>query len=478
MGKKLKTTAGTQAILDLEDANPEVLQATVAGSSTPFWLQVRMEFAAAMAESELSSIALPTRIGKAQVIRRIVRSHLPSRRDAVRFPARRELLFLVGGLTRHVSASASHNWLVDEFASEFEGRAVVAQRLPLIGPPPAFVETRTLDLAEGRVDVLTRLRPASAPALREVDRLVAEFSTLLDMGLSADRVSAISAAAQYQESRRAHLEQEYERMLDRVQPRVVVMEDASYGSRAPFIALMKRRGIQVLEPQHGWIGPSHAAYNYGEVAGSEDFRAGLPDVLLTFGEYWNQGIRYPSRTVAIGKPHMDAMSSDLPDFASRPREILVISSVADPEETSHLTLQLRDLLPEDWEVVFRPHPSERQDLETRYPRLVGEARIRFDENLDVYDSLRRCRGAIGVASTVLYEAVAMGCHIFVRDSTLASFMADPLVGEQFRGVSELGRVVSTVMGAEPRSGDSVDLLWKRQAAGNFATLLGSLLEDR
>jgi hypothetical protein len=468
---KLKTTAGTRAILALEDASPSLLWESAPGSSTPLWLQVRMQFSMAMAEAERSSIALPSQVTRTQMLSRLVRSHLPSKQDATRFPHKSDVLFLVGGMTLFVSEGATHNWLIDDFALAVPKPVAVAQSLPLSGPPPFVANTRSLDLADGRVDLTTRLRPVPEAELREVDRLVVELANALGTDIPMDRVASISRSVRYQESRRRHVEAQFERMLDRVQPRVVIMEDASYGSRAPLISLIKARGIKVIEPQHGWIGPSHAAYNYGKAGNSDQFRAGMPDLLMTFGEYWNRNIRYPAPTVAIGKPQMDAKSADLPDYESRPREIVVISSIAEPDETAKFTLALRNALPSGWRVLFRPHPAERPHFKERYPLLFNAERVRLDENRDVLDSLRQVRGVVGVASTVLYEALAMGAHVFVRDTRFSEFIADPALGDRLSGEVGIDKIVTTLTQSEPQPTLDPAAMWMPNATQNFAALL-------
>jgi hypothetical protein len=246
------------------------------------------------------------------------------------------------------------------------------------------------------------------------------------------------------------------------------MEDASYGGRAALVALMKARGILVAEPQHGWIGPTHGAYNFGAAMRVPELFATLPDELLTFGDYWSEGIRHPARSVAIGKPHLEAMSEFAVDWEERPRSVLLVSSVTDPEETNDFGLALRSALPTTWTVIFRPHPSERVDVESRYGRMLSHSGIKLDENSDVYESLSTIRGVVGVASTVLFEALAMGCHVFVRDSPYAEYYVGDVFGPTIHGAPDIARVARVLLedNAGPAAGIA-DAMWKPRATENF-----------
>src|SRR5690606_30011352 len=137
--------------------------------------------------------------------------------------------------------------------------------------------------------------------------------------------------------------------------------------------------------------------------------------VLTFGSFWSDGIRHPAEIVVVGKPHLEEQAILTPAPEERPRTVLVVSSVADVESTTEFVLALVAGLPEGWGVKFRPHPSERADYRERYQQLA-KANVAFDLEPDVYVSMAGARAVVGVASTVLFEAVAMGCDVYVRRS--------------------------------------------------------------
>jgi len=177
-----------------------------------------------------------------------------------------------------------------------------------------------------------------------------------------------------------------------------------------------RRGIHVAEPQHGLIGPAHAAYNFGSAMSGGPLRETLPDTLLTFGEFWSRGLRVPFDTVPVGKPLMTARREAAPPASERERILVVVGGGHEPEETAQATLAARAALPADWQVLFRPHPFERPTVRERYRAIVGVPGIGIDLEPDVLTTLSRARAVLGTASTVLYEAVGLGCEVIVRRS--------------------------------------------------------------
>ncbi len=472
----MTTAGGVTALLALEDMAPPALLATLPGTGELIWPHVRMAFARAAAEDEMSSVAVASTFSRSKMLRDLAGSFTPSTRGKSRLPSGTEFLFLSSGVTTRDTPQGRENWLVDEFATEIGASAAVLQSAPIESGPrrPRFPRTYSYSGDLVQIESLARfssLNQAETGALREAIR---EFASLYPYPLSERTIAQIEAAALARIPRSRVLDRRLLGAISRVRPRAVFVEDASYGSMATLIARLKAMGILVVEPQHGWIGASHSAYNFGAAMSLAPLADTLPDVLLTFGQYWGREIRHPARLTAIGKPHMNAMSVGLPAYEVRDRAVLVASSIADPEATSEFVLRLRDALPLGWRVIFRPHPSERESIVYRYPALVDADRVAIDSNVDVYDSLRQVRGVFGVASTVLYEALGMGCHVFVRDTVFASLITGSGLGERIAGDAGISRAVAALTGGAPRPTIDPADLWAPGAIENFRHFLDEL----
>lgn len=468
----LKTTRAVQAILDLEDAAPDVLFEHAPGSPVPLWPQVRMAFVQALADHELGDVSISATADAWAVRRRLAKSYLPSRWDAARYRRRRDLCYLVGGGTTYPTPAGERNWLVGDHAELFRDNSVILQWRPLPSREgtPAFRATRSLDPVDARADFRAHRRPLPDSTASDIDYLVSRYAGLIAAELPEYQLEKIQRFARRTEQLRPLMADEFARILDHIQPEMILMEDASYGNRGALIAQFKRQGLLVVEPQHGWIGPSHGAYNFGAVMRQPEMLRTLPDELLTFGDFWSDGIRHPGNVTAIGKPHLERTVKSTPAYSERPDEVLVVSSIAEPRETEDFVLAVRGAFPESWVVRFRPHPSERASVKERYAKLFSTDRVSLDENQDVYESLATARVVIGSASTVLYEAAAFGCNVFARSSPFAEYYVGSVFGELIATPHSLNRIVEQAMAStsEALLGVPLTSLWKPDALEGFA----------
>lgn len=428
------TTPEMQRILDLEDTEPAEMLEILPGSTVPFWAQIRMQIAWALSETVTGSVAVETdnwtRWGEAK---RLAKAFVSDRNDAVRRSRQHDVLFYVGGGTVASVDGRTRNWLVDDFA-EATPAALVVQRRPLPSPfgPPAFRSTLSMEAATARARLWARGHKTPPATVAAIDRLLAFFAEKLDV--QPPQIASIRRRVLRGEAHRPHELAELRRMVERVRPRLVIMDTASYTYNGETVGVFKDSGAYVAEPQHGWIGPSHAAYNYGRVFEHPALRRALPDELLTFGEYWSDGVMFPARKTAIGKPHLERLAAAAPRF--RERQLLIISSRAEPGETDRFVDELRGELGTDWHVVFRPHPAEREVVEERYPLITAHAGISIDRAPDVYATLANTHTVIGVASTVLFEAVAFGCQVIARDSAFAASVIGDAFGPRITSVAQ------------------------------------------
>ncbi|MEJ1087390.1 hypothetical protein WDU99_03560 [Microbacterium sp. Mu-80] len=436
--------------LDLEDAAPDAIFDVLPGMTVPFWTRVRMQMFWAMSAQHTGSVEVSSKSEwtRAKELERVVRGYLPSRWDAVRRARPHDVCFYVSGATLVADGEHARNWLVDDFA-EATDDGIVVQIRPLPSPlgRPVFQPTLSMEQAISRSRWRARGTSLTAGFSDRMDLLLGKFARLL--GQPVEAFSAIRTGVIRGELQRPHQHAELERMLDRVRPRIVFYDNGSYTYLAETLAVFKDAGAYVVEPQHGWIGPSHAAYNYGRAFDEPELRRALPDEILTFGPFWSDSIRHPGLVTAIGKPHLERQAALAPE--RRSQQILVVSSRAAPNETDAFVVELRAALGNEWSIAFRPHPGERKEIGSRYPRLSVDAGVTIDRESDVYESLKRAAIVIGEASTVLFEARAFGCTVIARDSAFAENVIGDAFGTRIANVDEaVSRVMDVHVDADLR----------------------------
>lgn len=211
----------------------------------------------------------------------------------------------------------------------------------------------------------------------------------------------------------------YNKLLDVVKPRIIFLEDASYGQKGHILKWAKDKGITTAELQHGLITGNHPAYNYGQgILSSSSYAHYLPDYLLTYGQYWNAQIHTLSQKVVLGDPNLteyvkNAIRGDAGE--KRKLAILVISTGINPEGLNTIVRELiRVLDPRKFEVRLRPHPLEMPLVKERYGELAQHGNV-IDLSSDLYESLSRTDFVAGEVSTVLFEAVYFGKPVFAMD---------------------------------------------------------------
>jgi len=472
----MRMNRATEALVAFEDSAPDGLFASVPGTSLPLWPLMRWPVASAMANTEYS-IRLADRVESAgSKARRMLRSLAPgasSRRGDC------DVLFVgTGNMTAQTPAGV-RNLLLEDFAETIGDRAAILQDSPLV-TVPSFPRTTSFDNAIVRAELAVRLRPDRARATR-TERIARELIGAIEFEIEPELVERAVRTTLARVQRAPRVARAFGALLDRMTPRTIVMQAAAYGDRAALIGEAHRRGIFVAEPQHGWIGAAHAAYNFGQAASDPRLLDSLPDVLLTFGEAWGEHIAVPFELVAVGKPHLEAARERVAPPGDRELRVLVASGLVHPEATSAFVLQVRDALPDDWRVTFRPHPQERTDVARRYPALLTAPRVDIDDRQDIYESFGRVRLVIGGPSTTLYEALALDCPVVLRRSNITDFYMDPAV---FTATIDEGEHPGPVLDAVIRErGTQVDPTlreqwWAPQPRERFANWAASLPASR
>lgn len=206
-------------------------------------------------------------------------------------------------------------------------------------------------------------------------------------------------------------------------PKLMLIEDASYGSRAHLVRAAKEYKVKVVEYQHGTVNQSHLAYNFGQAIRQSTYLSYLPDYFLTFGDLWGKMINLPATKISIGNPHLSENVARL-QLVPKSKTILVVGTGSDPASIIDIVLRLRKKYSMmGYQVVLRPHPLEYANIHFTYSRLL-QAGIKLDTHPDLYQSLQNSEVVIGEYSTAIYEAVAFGVKVFLIRNKLSDSFGD------------------------------------------------------
>ncbi|MBN9420845.1 MAG: hypothetical protein BGO63_08740 [Candidatus Accumulibacter sp. 66-26] len=265
----------------------------------------------------------------------------------------------------------------------------------------------------------------------------------------------------------------YRRLLERVQPRLVLLEQACYGDFAPFNQVAREMGIRVAEPQHGMVSGGHDAYCYAPVLReSEAYRACLPHDFLGYGAWWNSQINVPVHKWVIGNPHYSEQRRFISPLQGEQNDILLLGDGIEFSLYLALAQELAHLLRGRYRIVLRPHPLERAEVQLRFPEgRAGDVLI--DPNRDIYGSFATAHAVVGEVSTGLFEAQGIAGRVLLWETAKARFSYPQ---HPFCGFSDARALVEALQA--PRAGQTEVLagdIWAPDWAGNYRKYLAQAL---
>ncbi len=358
-----------------------------------------------------------------------------------------------------LEAAPYSHWVVEDVHQGVHAHPQRDGRLKYLEWPFLFAQARFLarhGLTGGRLGRAEK---------NEVRRFSDALTRRLGGGPSNERALALTRAAVREISAFTEL---YDRLLDRVDPKLVVLV-VGYSYRClPMTKLARGRGIPVAELQHGTMGAAHLPYNLAPGRRPDSF----PDYLLTFGDWWREtcpSLPLPKEAVpAIGYAWLEAHRERARkiDDGSRTR-LLVISQGTVGDELSRWALELHDALEGRVDVRYKLHPGEIVSWRARYPALASAPFQVIDEPTNIYDEFLRTDAVVGVYSTAMYEALAFGLPLFVAELAGSSTIRPLCDSGAATLCSSPAELVEAVRFAEPPPEEIRNRIWRPDARNNF-----------
>lgn len=308
-----------------------------------------------------------------------------------------------------------------------------------------------------------------------VERATSRANSLLGWRLDDARkkwlvTSCARQVAGYPQKRKWHM-----RWLERVKPRLLLVEEGCSGHMAVFNATSREYGAGVAEFQHGLVTGGHDVYNVAPVLErSEAYRRTLPEYFLGYGAWWNRQFNAPTQKVAIGNPHRTALLGRQVSVIKEQGMILVLGEGIETKSYLDFCRELASLLPSDFRVVFRPHPMERSRV---FASTAGAGQgFHIDHEPDIYPSLARAEVVVAEVTTGLFEAVGLTPRIFVWNTVKSRFSLPNHPFATFDTAQDLARKVEKDGSAGIVSGLASEEIWASDWQGRFRGFTKSVFE--
>ncbi|MFT7579152.1 MAG: hypothetical protein ACI9MR_000814 [Myxococcota bacterium] len=277
----------------------------------------------------------------------------------------------------------------------------------------------------------------------------------------------------------------YTRLLNKTQPKAIVLA-VHYSQRNLALAhVAKARDIPIIEVQHGFFGKTHLAYNVAPTRRPDDF----PDHLLTFGDFWRDttpGLPLaPSLAPAVGFGWLEHQRDAARQASGSPSErdprytVLFVSQTTIAKPLADVAAGLADRLdPSRFRIRFKHHPSDFSGWRDRYPALAHPHIDVLDTPMGIYDAFATSDAQVGVYSTAVYEGLAFGLDTVVMAIPGAEGM-QPLVDSGVVTLSQdagaLAKHLEVRRDAGTSTQASLEHIWRDGAVENFRTFMTELI---
>lgn len=210
-------------------------------------------------------------------------------------------------------------------------------------------------------------------------------------------------------------------------PKLIFVEDGSYGNKSYIIRAAKKLKIPTVEIQHGFINENHIAYNFGtNIIDDIEFKSYFPDYFLLYGQFWSNMINHLSIKISIGNPYLEEKIKEVGVYEQINSILFLSSGVTKNESISFLLNLIKVLKYKETKIIFRPHPLERNNVTTNY-KILFENGVELDTNNDLYMSIRNSKIIIGEITTALFEAAALKKKIFLFNSSYTKTYNNKLI---------------------------------------------------
>lgn len=277
-------------------------------------------------------------------------------------------------------------------------------------------------------------------------------------------------------------QKELDRIVRKTSPKAIV-EVVYYGMQKMIAnELGKKYGIPTIELQHGTMHSEHAGYQFADGAAVRQ----LPDYMFLFSEFWKTQIHVPipeNHMRVTGFPYFERQMRRYREKTVREdnrQTILFVSQGTIGRELSRIAAETASMLPEEtYRILYKLHPGEYADWQTKYPWLADSGIKVYDNSeINIYELFAVSDMQVGVYSTAIYEGLGFGLRTLICEVGHWKTMEALIRGgyaESFRSADELKNLL---LSAEPGSGKEGNVFWKENAMENMTAELKVIFSNR
>lgn len=266
----------------------------------------------------------------------------------------------------------------------------------------------------------------------------------------------------------------YRAMLIQRGVKLLIAEEAAYGGwLGSLVAAAKDLKIPVAEYQHGMLAAGHEVYNPApSLADHSNFRRCMPDFFLSYGDWWGSNIKIPTKAIVIGNPHRAKIIDARATIQQKNNWVLLLGDGRETHRYLQFAQNLQALLSNKYEVVFRPHPQERDKVKSGAAE-YSSYKVKIDVNSDIYDSFSNSYAVVSELSTGLFESIGIVKKTFVWETPKSKFVMPDHPFATFSEVNEAAALILSELNTHENE-KLKDTIWAPNWQKNYQDFLKSM----
>ena len=383
-----------------------------------------------------------------------------------------DIIFFGSDISNVKQGNAYFNRLTETFANEYPSQTILIESADKMNykRPRTFSKVYARDFINISAKIRSYTKRIRPEDLRQIDLFINHLKQNFPHQFSNLNIwDAIKGMLLRFAKELPYLFEGYSRLLSKISPKIVFLEDACYGmSNVPLIIAARKMNIPIGEYQHGLVSLLHPAYNYSDSI-DDAYKYYLPSFYMSYGKYWIENSRIPIKVIEMGNPYLHE-NTDKNSNATKKEQLLYVSSAHYPEHYAEEVMLLHKELKEcGCDVIFRIHPSETLRIQTVYKPILDEG-IKIDMN-PLYESLSETKYVFGEISTVLFEATMFNCVVFVLDTP---YSAENMDMKMFNSIKSINEIMDKILNKKYNKRNSTDF-WADNWRNNYRQFIDSII---
>jgi len=458
-------------ILEKLESDKKILDFRFSKSHIPIYLVARVNLLQSLINVEFN-LSNPHVQPNKKTIKEILHYIYNTLKSNLFFAPKKDIYIFSSGVVNRFEDGQYTNWLYDDLNSLYPHQTQIIEssmKRSYLLPKKETIYFR--DLIDIFIELIAKCIPIERKDKENIREFLEYFKNHSDNAVSDKTIKDIENIL-----RKTSIKLEisivlYKWFLKYKKPKMIIVEDGHYGGYSYLIKIAKELGITIAEYQHGYIGPSHPAYNYHENI-FKQVSPFLPEILLTHGEYWSNRVRVPAKKIVIGFPNLtQKLSQILPQNTPKKRILFISGGTVYTQLYNLISSITNDLHTLGLEIMLRPHPSEKPEIVERYGRLLNKNVLIDTQNL--YESLSLTDIIVSMeVSTVLFESIHFTKKIYLMKTPYTVYYEPESIFINFENTGELLLNIQNNVIID----SNIDYFWERKWKKNYQNFINNIFK--